>query len=53
MSGTLGMISHSKIKGGLNNDVMDFRRFSVRLPKSHMNEAKAAEMLWPSKVPVV
>lgn len=40
MSGTVGLISPNKIKAGLNNDVIDFHRFSGRSVKSDMNEAE-------------
>lgn len=50
MSGTVG-ISHNKIKAGLNNDVIDFHRFSGRSVKSELNEAEAPVMLWPSVLP--
>ena len=50
MSGTVG-ISHNKIKASLNNDVIDFPRFSGRSVKSELNEVEAPVMLWPSVFP--
>lgn len=40
-SGTVGTISHNKIKASVNNDVIDFHRFSGRSVKSDLNEAEA------------
>lgn len=51
MSGTVGMISHNKIKAGSNNDVIDFHRFSGRSVESDLNEAAAPVMLRLSAFP--
>lgn len=53
MSGTVGTISHNKIKASLNNDVIDFHRFSGKLVKSDLNEAEAPVMLQPSLFPLL
>lgn len=45
MSGTVGTISHNKIKAASNNDVIDFHRFSGRSAESDLNEAEAPVML--------
>lgn len=51
MSGTVGAISHNKIKASLNNDVIDFHRFSGRSVKSDLDEAEAPILLWLSAFP--
>lgn len=51
VSGTVGTISHNKIKAGLNNDVIDFHRFSGRSVKSDLNEAEAPITLRLSAFP--
>ena len=49
----MGTISHNKIKASLNNDVIDFHRFSGRSVKSDLNEAEGPRYALAIRLPSV